>query len=89
MDCSWRQGNLSCGGGLMDGAFSYYESHLAMTEDDYPYAASFHTSCSYDASMGVTGITSYYDVVEDPAQLMAALNVGPVSVAIEADTAVF
>lgn len=56
-----------------------------MLESDYPYSAMFHRSCSNDASKGVTGITSFYDVVEDPDQLKAALNVGPVSVAVEAD----
>jgi cathepsin L len=91
MDCSYSFGNLSCGGGLMDGAFGYYEVNKAMTEADYPYTASFHRVCSYDDSKAVSGtmISSYYDVVEDPDQLKAALNIAPVSVAIEADTTVF
>jgi len=91
MDCSWSFGNLSCGGGLMDNAFTYYQSSLAMLESDYPYEAKFHkpSACGYDESKGVTGAASFYDVAEDPSQLMAALNLGPVSVAIEADTAVF
>jgi len=61
-----------------------------MTEADYPYTASFHRSCSYDASKAVgTMINSFYDVVEDPQQLKNALDQGPVSVAIEADQPVF
>jgi cathepsin L len=91
MDCSWSFGNLSCGGGLMDGAFGYYEVTMAMTEESYPYTASFHRTCSYNESDGVAGtmISSYYDVVEDPDQLKAALNIAPVSVAVEADQPVF
>lgn len=91
MDCSYSFGNLSCGGGLMDDAFAYYETKNAMLESDYPYTASFHRTCSYDATKAIDGtmISSYYDVVEGPTDLKTALNLGPVSVAIEADQTVF
>jgi len=45
MDCSWKFGNLSCGGGLMDSAFKYAETTPITTEAQYPYTAMFHTSC--------------------------------------------
>lgn len=73
----------------MDSAFTYYESNLAMQEEDYPYAATLHRHCSYDASKGITGVSSYHDIAVDPDQLKAALDVAPTSVAIEADQAVF
>lgn len=47
MDCSWKYGNLSCGGGLMDNAFKYAETTPITTEESYPYTAMFHTSCNY------------------------------------------
>jgi C1A family cysteine protease len=45
MDCSWKYGNLSCGGGLMDSAFNYAKTTPITTEANYPYTAMFHTSC--------------------------------------------
>jgi C1A family cysteine protease len=47
MDCSWKYGNLSCGGGLMDNAFKYAQVTPLTTEANYPYTAMFHTTCSY------------------------------------------
>lgn len=47
MDCSWKYGNLSCGGGLMDSAFNYAMSTPITLEENYPYTAMFHTSCNY------------------------------------------
>jgi C1A family cysteine protease len=89
MDCSWKYGNLSCGGGLMDNAFKYAQVTPLTTEANYPYTAMFHTSCSY-AGNGIVSVTDYYDVTpNDSDQLKAALALGPVSVAIEADTTVF
>jgi Papain family cysteine protease len=89
MDCSWKYGNLSCGGGLMDSAFNYAEVTPLTTEANYPYTAMFHTNCSY-AGNGVVGVKSYYDVtVNDSQALLDAIALGPVSVAIEADQPVF
>jgi len=45
MDCSWAEGNLSCGGGLMDNAFKYAETTPITTEAQYPYTAMFHLGC--------------------------------------------
>jgi len=89
MDCSWKFGNLSCGGGLMDNAFKYAQTTPLTTEANYPYTAMFHTTCSY-AGNGVVSVLSYADVaVNDSAALKNAIATGPVSVAIEADTTVF
>jgi len=90
VDCSWL--NMGCNGGMMDRAFRYSESHPLQTEGDYPYIAKSHGlfGCAYDKSKGVVGATKYHDVKHGSAdQLKAALNAGPVSIAIEADKAAF
>ena len=89
VDCSWL--NHGCNGGSMALAFMYTESHKLETEADYPYTPKTGiTACKYDKSKGVVGATSFKSVTKNsPDQLKAALNDGPVSVAIEADKAVF
>jgi len=61
MDCSWRFGNLSCGGGLMDYAFKYAMTTPIAREEDYPYTGFFDGKCNYQGN-GVVQATSYYDV---------------------------
>lgn len=90
VDCSWL--NLGCNGGMMDRAFSYTKTHPLETEADYPYTAKSHGifGCQFDKTKGKVAATSYTDVKHnDAAQLKAALNQQPVSVAIEADKMVF
>ena len=89
VDCSWL--NHGCNGGMMDLAFMYAESHPLMTEADYPYKASTGLfACKYKKDKGVAKVTTYKDVKKSsPSQLKAALNTGPVSIAIEADKPVF
>ena len=73
----------------MDSAFQYVQQVKLETESDYPYEAT-DDSCRADASKGVAQVKSFVDVPSnDQDQLKAALAVGPVSVAIEADTFVF
>lgn len=89
VDCSWL--NHGCNGGMMDLAFRYAESNPLETEAEYPYVA--HTgifACKYDKSKGVVGVKTYNDVTPRSSDaLKAALQHGPVSVAIEADQPVF
>jgi len=89
VDCSWL--NHGCNGGLMDLAFMYAEKHPLMTEADYPYTPSTGLlACKYKKEKGVAKVTTYKDVKKNSAaQLKAALNVGPVSIGIEADKPVF
>ena len=73
----------------MELAFAYLESKLIERETDYPYHAR-DESCKYKASKGVTKDSGYKTVTRNsPSSLVAAIDKGPVSVAIEADTYVF
>lgn len=72
----------------MDLAFAYTQSTPLDTEDQYPYTAT-DGQCHASGS-GPVGATGYTDITpNDPAQLRAAVNQGPVSIAIEADQGVF
>jgi len=86
VDCSTE--NSGCNGGSMDLAFQYTESAPLEPESEYPYTAQDGT-CNYQND-GVVGSTGHTDVpADDDQSLRAALNSGPVSVAIEADQSVF
>merc|ERR1719199_431165 len=89
VDCSWL--NHGCNGGMMDLAFRYAESYPLETEADYPYKASTGIfACKYDKSKGKVQVKTYNDVSPRSSDaLKAALQHGPVSVAIEADQPVF
>jgi len=85
MDCSWDQGNMGCGGGLMTAAFDYIEQNGIMSEADYPYEE-YDGSCRADASKIVTKISNYVNIPagsESALQQAVAIQ-GPVSVAIDA-----
>jgi len=90
VDCSTAQGNMGCNGGLMDYAFQYIISNGGLTtEAGYPYTATGPNTCNVQTPLAST-ITGYCDVNSgDENALMAAVAVGPVSVAIEADQACF
>jgi Papain family cysteine protease len=87
VDCSTQ--NHGCQGGLMDWAFAYTKTNPLETESEYPYVA-YDGTCTYDRKEGVVSAKSYHDVTpNNKDQLKAAVNKEPVSVAIEADQAVF
>merc|ERR1719174_2895783 len=90
VDCSKNGGNAGCNGGLMDNSFEWYESKAAATEASYPYTAR-DGSCksSFETAVPQGGVTGYKDVSSESALLDAVTNVGPVSVAIEADQSSF
>jgi len=86
VDCSTE--NDGCDGGLMDYAFDFVEGNNGLCdEEDYPYKAVQHKRCKENhlKCTKYDPITSYVDVKQTTAGLEAALNDGPVSVAIEAD----
>jgi len=86
VDCSGKQGNMGCDGGLMDQAFTYIQVNKGIdTEASYPYEA-VDGRCRFKAANvgatdnGFTDITSgsESDLVN------AIATVGPISVAIDA-----
>ena len=89
VDCSKRYGNLGCNGGLMDNAFTYVIDNKGIcSESAYPYTAASGT-CSTKCS-SVASIHGCQDVPpSNQAALKEAVALGPVSIAIEADTRVF
>jgi len=89
MDCSTPEGNMGCDGGLMDDAFEYILLNKGITgEKDDPYLAN-SGKCPGTAPVRAT-ISGFKDIpVGDEKALMAAVNLGPVSIAIEADQFVF
>jgi C1A family cysteine protease len=84
-----------CNGGLMDNGFTYAEKNPLMLESAYAYVSGTTQAagtCRYDSSKAYGKVLSFHDVEDDNglgAQLKAALAIGPVSIAIEADDSVF
>jgi len=94
MDCSHPEGDDSCEGGLMDDAFQFVLDNKGIcAESDYPYKAK-DEKCQKTCKT-VSTITSFADVdfdekkPTDETALMAAVQLGPVSIAIEADKPIF
>jgi len=86
VDCSTKQGNQGCNGGLMDYAFEYVISNKGLdTEASYPYTARDGT-CRYNAANSGGSISSYKDVQagSETALESAVATIGPISVAIDA-----
>lgn len=90
VDCATFFGNQGCNGGLMDNAFKYIEKNGICGEDDYPYVAKKNFFCQTNNCKSQASITGFQDVpANDENSLLSAVNIGPVSVAIEADKQVF
>jgi C1A family cysteine protease len=92
VDCSKRYGNLGCKGGLMDSAFEYVIDSGLCTESSYPYTSgTSQASGTCQTCTSVVHISKCYDVKpNDQLALKEVIaKVGPVSIAIEADTRLF
>jgi len=64
----------------------YARTHALNSEDDYPYYA-YDGTCSWNATRGLVNVTAINQVpANSSSQLLAAIALGPVSVAIEADS---
>jgi len=83
VDCAGSSGNQGCNGGLMDDAFEYIIKNKGIgSEASYPYTAR-DGKCKQVAS--VATVSKYTDVGKnDEAGLMTAVNIEPVSVAVDA-----
>eukprot|EP00026_Physarum_polycephalum_P010748 Phypoly_transcript_10925.p1 GENE.Phypoly_transcript_10925~~Phypoly_transcript_10925.p1 ORF type:complete len:312 (+),score=57.74 Phypoly_transcript_10925:60-938(+) len=87
MDCSKKEGNNGCNGGVMDYAFKYIiENNGIDTESSYPYTASTNFDCKYKAANSGATLASYKDVNSgsETALATASKDIGPISVAIDA-----
>jgi len=81
-----------CNGGLMDNAFKFAEQNDLCTEDSYPYKAVGGTCKASSCTVGVPkgSVQGFKDVPANSKEaMMSALNLGPVSIAIEADKSIF
>jgi len=91
VDCSTKQGNQGCNGGLMDYAFEYVIANKGIdTEASYRYTATGPNSCKFNAAdIGAT-IMGYKDVSSgSESGLLTALMMQPISVAIDASHSSF
>jgi C1A family cysteine protease len=84
VDCGGAEGNQGCNGGLMDYAFQFIiDNNGICTEQGYPYTAQDGT-CKKTCTKTLT-ITAFKDVpANNAAQLVAAVQTRPVSVAVDA-----
>jgi len=89
VDCSGSAGNYGCNGGLMDLAFEWIIQNGGIcSEQDYPYTAR-DQACKKTCTPAVK-LSGYKSTSPgDEGDLLKAVNLVPVSVAIEADQMVF
>jgi len=85
VDCSGREGNDGCDGGLMTQAMDYIIKNNGIdTEASYPYTAADGT-CHFSPSNVGSTLKSYVNInAGDEGDLLNKVALGPVSVAIDA-----
>jgi C1A family cysteine protease len=94
VDCDNRRNggkDMGCSGGLMDNAFSWISKHGGLcSESDYPYVSGT-TKETGTCQIGCTvvknsGISNFVDIKpSSDEEMMKALSLNPVTIAIEAD----
>lgn len=90
VDCAGSYGNHGCNGGMMDYAFSYIMDNGITTEMAYPYTSgTTKVAGSCQAFTSSVKLTGCYDVPSNELALTLALQLQPISVAIEADSRSF
>ena len=89
--CSSAYGNNGCGGGWYYWAWDYLKVNNQETTADYPYTSGqFGITGTCNASgSGVAKVNSYVQVGQTNQDIMSAINLKPVSVALDAQRAVF
>jgi len=90
VDCSKKEGNKGCKGGLMDNAFAYIKKNNGIdTEKSYPYKGR-DSICEFkSADVGATD-TGAKDIERSEDALQQAVSeVGPISVAMDASHSSF
>jgi len=91
MDCSWKDGNQGCNGGLMTSAMKYIVDNGGIdTESSYPYSPVSSHNCRYSASNKGSTLSTYTNVQSgSETSLQNSVNKGPTSVAIDASHSSF
>ena len=89
-----KYGNLGCNGGYYSGIWDFSKDNNGIcSEESYPYTSGNGASGScVKGCIPVSGtkVQSYVDVIPNSdSSMMSALNVGTISIAIEADTRTF
>jgi len=82
--------DAGCGGGLMDHGFAFAQGTAIATEASYAYTG-VGGSCksSFTTALPAGTVSGFKDVQKSASGLKSALNLHPVSVAIQADQPVF
>lgn len=86
VDCSKKEGNKGCKGGLMDNGFKYIEKNNGIdTEQSYPYRGVDGMCRFKQADVGAT-MTRFKDLERGSEEglQMALSEIGPISVAMDA-----
>jgi len=86
VDCSAKEGDHGCGGGLMDNAFKYIKDNKGIdTEASYPYVAKTG-NCKFNKTNVGANLTSWTDIKKgsEVDLALAVAQVGPISVGIDA-----
>lgn len=92
VDCTRKQGNMGCNGGLMDDAFQGVMDEDGINDEtDYPYEAVDDKPCRFDKTKSVAKVTGYKYVPEGSERALKHLvaHVGPIAVAIDASNPSF
>jgi len=87
VDCSAKEGNHGCMGGLMDYAFAYVKKNNGIdTEESYPYTAVTGKECKFNASNVGATLNSWMDIKHGSEKDLeaAVAQLGPISVGIDA-----
>ena len=90
VDCAGEEyGDYGCGGGLPAYAMLYTDANPLMSEEDYPYAEK-DGECAYEKEKGLISAGGFTMVEpNNPYQMQAAVELGPVTVAVDAGSTAF